>query len=89
MERLAYTVTAMCQKYLGLREIVKEEEAYPVDELMRYIMKNGNFGRKDTVRNRITSYSMSIRNIKDIFKRLQSGGLYCFAPNKLTASCLC
>lgn len=76
MEKLAYTVTAMCQKYLGLREIVKEDEAYPVDELMAYIMRNGNFGTKDTVRNRISSYSMSVRNVKEVFKRLQSGGLY-------------
>ena len=76
MEKLAYTVTAMCQKYLGLREIVKENEAYPVDELMEYIMRNGNFGTKDTVRNRIASYSMSIRNVKEAFKRLQTGGLY-------------
>lgn len=76
MEKLAYTVTAMCQKYLGLKQIVKEEKTYPVDELMDYIMKNGNFGRKDTVRNRIASYSMSALNIKEAFKRLQSGGLY-------------
>ena len=76
MEKLAYTVTAMCQKYLGLREIVKEEETYPVDELMGYIMHKGNFGTKDTARDKIASFSLTVRNPKEVFKRLQSRGLY-------------
>ncbi len=39
MDKLALTITVMCQKYLGLKMIVEESEEYPCDELMDYIME--------------------------------------------------
>ena len=38
MDRLAFTVTVMCQKYLGLRKIVREDDELPCDELLDFIM---------------------------------------------------
>ena len=75
MEKLALTVTAMCQKYLGLKTIVDNIDDYPCDELMDYIMEKGNFGRKDETRNRVASFSLTSTDIKSVFRRLQTGGL--------------
>lgn len=76
MEKLALTVTGMCQKYLGLRPIVEVSEEYPCDDLMDYILEKGNFGRKVTKRERgIDEFVLSSTDMKHVFGRLQAGGL--------------
>ncbi len=75
MERLAYTVTLMCQRYLGLRTIVENDDTLPCDELLDYIMEKGNFGRKVGERGRIASFILTENSPIKFFKRLQGGGL--------------
>lgn len=75
LQRLALTVTAMCQKYLGLRTIVENEENFPCDALMRYIMEKGNFGRKAGIEGKTASFGLSVTDGKRFFKRLQDGGM--------------
>ena len=48
LERLAITVTRMCQLYLGLRSDITwcaSADEKVCDSLMNYIMEQGNFGR--------------------------------------------
>lgn len=77
LERLANTVTVMCQKYLGLYDTINESEDYPYDELMEYIINNGNFGikKQENEENRIAYVSQATRNPINLFVRLQLGGL--------------
>ena len=75
MERLALTVTMMCQKYLGLRKIVEEDESCPFEALKEYIMEKGNFGRKAGLDGRIAAFSLSSTEKGGFFRRLQAGGL--------------
>ena len=75
MERLAYTVTLMCQRYLGLRTIVENDDTLPCDELLDYIMDKGNFGRKAAEEGKIASFILTENSPVKFFKRLQSGGL--------------
>ena len=75
LEKLALTVTAMCQKYLGLRTIVEGPEGYPCDELMEYIMGKGNFGRKSGKEGKTEAVFMDMSSPARVFKRLQAGGL--------------
>lgn len=74
MEKLALTVTAMCQRYLGLRKIVEESESYPCRELMDYILEKGNFGRKSGKYGKISSVSLVSSSPVRFWKRLQKGG---------------
>lgn len=49
LKRLAVITTAMCRKYLGFEKDVHWDAYEPVcDELMEYILSNGNFGRKES-----------------------------------------
>ena len=75
MERLAFTVTAMCQKHLGLRHIVEEDSSYPCEELLDFIMEKGNFGRKAGLNGKTEAFSLSATERGGFFRRLQSGGL--------------
>lgn len=75
MEKLALTVTAMCQQYLGLRKIVEESDSYPSQELMDYILEKGNFGKKSGEEGKIASVSMLITSPARFGKRLQKGGM--------------
>ena len=74
MEKFAFTVTAMCQKYLGLKTIITMEDEYPCDELMEYILANGNFGRKSGENGKIASVFLDMSNPIRMFKRLQFAG---------------
>ena len=74
MEKFAFTVTAMCQKYLGLKTIVPMEDDYPCDDLMTYVLANGNFGRKNGEKEKIASVFLFISSPLQLFKRLQVGG---------------
>ena len=76
LERFALTVTAMCQKYLGLRTFVEDPEQYPCDELMDYIMEKGNFGRKAGIKGKTASFSLETSGgVFKLFKRLHAGGM--------------
>ena len=75
MERLALTVTAMCQQYLGLPKIVEEDTSYPTDKLMNHILEKGNFGVKAVTTDRIALVSLLSTTKVSFFKRLQEGGL--------------
>ena len=74
MEKFAFTVTAMCQKYLGLKTIVPIEDDYPCDELMAYVLAKGNFGRKSGKEGKIASVFLDMSSPIRVFKRLQAGG---------------
>lgn len=77
MERLALTVTAMCQKYLGLRTIVEDSEQYPCDELMACVLEIGNFGnkvRETRLMGKTADFTLSSMG-KGVFWRLQKGGM--------------
>ena len=74
MEKFAFAVTAMCQKFLGLKTIVSMEEDYPCDELMEYVLAKGNFGRKSGEKGKIASVFLDMNNPIRAFKRLQIGG---------------
>ena len=74
MEKFAFTVTAMCQKYLGLKTIVPIEDDYPCDDLMAYVLAKGNFGRKSGEEGKIASVFLDMSNLSRVLKRLQTGG---------------
>ena len=75
MEKLAITVTVMCQRYLGLPHKVEESDELPVDELMDYIISAGNMGNKAGLEGRISSFSTTITNPIQALSRLQKTGL--------------
>ena len=75
LEKLALTVTAMCQKYLGLEKIVEETEDLPCDELMEYVMEKGNFGKKSGREGKIESVFLRMANPFFVFQKLQRIGL--------------
>ena len=86
-EKLAVTVTRMCQMYLGLREDITwcagADEAL-CRELMEYILYQGNFGRKNETgsncaTNVISTISVS-RSPAALFRILQQRGLINLAP---------
>lgn len=81
-ERFAFSVTSMCQNYLGLEKVVDEREDYPVDELMEYISGKGNFGRKAGIAGQTESFSLTVTNPVKLFKRLQAGGMSRFKAIK-------
>ena len=58
-EKLAKTVTILCQRYLGLPRFIEDDASLPVDELLSYILEKGNFGRKAGVKGSMASFSMS------------------------------
>ena len=82
MEKLALTVTAMCQKYLGLRTIVKEIEQYPCDDLMNYILEKGNFGRKAGQNDKVATIALAMASPIRVFRRLQRGVMRRWKPAK-------
>ena len=76
MKKLAFTVTLMCQKYLGLRHVVDADKSLPVEQFKDYIMESGNFGIKERViGGNATSFFYSATENGGFFRRLQSGGL--------------
>jgi len=73
--RLAKTVTLLCQQYLGLRRIVEEDASLPVEDLLAYILEQGNFGRKAGMDGTIASFALSSTEKGGFFHRLQAGGM--------------
>lgn len=82
MEKLANTVTVMCQEYLGLSTMIEKSNDYPCDQLMEYILTQGNFGRKSGINGKIASVSLTSSNPIRFFRRLQKGGLIHWNPSK-------
>ena len=75
VEKLARTVTVLCQRYLGLPTIVEDDASLPVNELLSYIMEKGDFGRKAGLEGSMASFAMSSTEKGGFFKRLQTGGM--------------
>ena len=75
MERLASTVTVLCQRYLGLQDYVLDAEEYPCEELMEYIFAKGNFGRKGADEGKVSAVVLVSTSPLLFFQRLQKGGL--------------
>lgn len=78
MERLALTVTAMCQQYLGLPGFfpgTEEADDDVCEKLMNYILEKGNFGQKSGETGKIASVYLDMSNPIRVFKRLQDGGM--------------
>ena len=75
VEKLAKTVTILCQRYLGLPRIIENDPSLPVDELLSYILEKGNFGRKAGFEGSVASVAMSFAEKGGFFKRLQTRGL--------------
>ena len=73
--RLAKTVTLLCHRYLGLRRIVEEYASLPVEDLLAYILEQGNFGRKAGMDGTIASFALSSTEKGGFFRRLQAGGM--------------
>jgi len=74
VERLARTVTVLCQRYLGLPQIIEDDASLPIDELLAYILEKGNFGHKlPTVDASIDFYTNT--GTVAFFKQLQVGGM--------------
>ena len=73
---LAITVTALCQKYLGLTTDITwcrgADEAL-VDELLDSLLISGNFGRKQGLGNNVEKVTAAFRR-EGLFRRLQRAG---------------
>lgn len=77
LETFAITVTALCREYLGLPETIHWCDAADPevrDELLRYILEKGNFGKKSGIEGQISYVSMVTKNPIQLFRRLQVGG---------------
>lgn len=74
----AVTVTAMCKQYLGLKKDIHWCDSADPElccDLMVYICKNGNFGRKSGFQGRVARFVQDTGNPIRLFKRLQKGGI--------------
>ncbi len=79
LEKLAVTVTRMCQIYLGLRQDItwcqNADEAL-CEELLEHILHQGNFGRRAPKKlNTAVRIISATRNIPRLFKELQRIGM--------------
>ena len=79
LDKLAITVTKMCQIYLGLDETIlwtHSADEKVCKDLMAYIMASGNFGRKENnIQKRETVEAMTNhQSISDIIQLLQRYG---------------
>lgn len=75
MDKLAHCVTAIGQKYFGLRHIVDDAAQDLCDELIVYIMDNGNFGGKREKEIRRVDYFSSMKSPMKFLKKLQKRGM--------------
>lgn len=77
LDTLAKTVTKMCQMNLGLsNEILWCQDASDqlCDELWRYVMEKGNFGRKEGIESKGKNFVSYGYNVKELFVHLQHNG---------------
>lgn len=78
LEKFCVCVTALCQRYLGLRKDIvwcSGADDTVVEELMDYIMNKGNFGRKTGDEGHISSVYLRAKNPFKLLSMLQKGGL--------------
>ena len=74
VDKLARTVTVLCQRHLGLPQIIEEDQSLPVDDLLAYVLEKGNFGHKlPTVDASIDFYTNTGSVM--FFNHLQAGGM--------------
>lgn len=76
LKKLAVTVTALCRKYLGLKNTVTWCEGADenlVDSLIETIMSSGNFGRKKGIDNKVENTFTNFRR-EGLLKYLQRAG---------------
>ena len=78
LDKLAITVTRMCEIYLGLheREWTRGTDTIICKQLMDYIMSSGDFGRKQALEEKIGQNVLSfVRKPKSFLKLMQEQGL--------------
>ena len=75
LKRLALTVTILCQQYLGLRMTVRNDDSYPYDDLLLFILEKGNFGQKAGLEGKTAAFSLLSNKRGGFYHRLQKGGL--------------
>lgn len=79
LEKLAVTVTRMCQLYLGLREDItwcRNADEILCRDLIEHTFRQGNFGRKLPENlNLVVSIFSTLRNIPAFFREMQNRGL--------------
>ena len=79
LEKLAITVTRMCQIYLGLRQDIiwcQDADAALCEELMDHILYQGNFGRRTPKHfNTAVSVISAAKSVPSLFKALQRIGM--------------
>jgi hypothetical protein len=78
LKTLAEIVTSLCKKYLGLDNVSWCDDADEelVDELIIYILKKGNFGRKQGGSNVTVRVMHNFRNPLATLKYLHEGGMF-------------
>ena len=77
LKQLAIVTTRMCQMYFGLPDNItwcKKADANLCEELMDYIMNNGNFGGKDAMSRKTMFVLRIMRRPWRFFASLQSAG---------------
>jgi hypothetical protein len=79
LEKLAVTVTRMCQLHLGLRQDItwcKDADIELCEELLEHILCQGNFGRRAPKKmNTAVSIISATKNLPRLFKELQRIGM--------------
>ena len=77
LKKLAIVTTRMCQMYLGLSDTItwcQNADLVLCEELMTYIMDNGNFGAKDITSRKTISVLRIMRNPWGFMISLQKNG---------------
>ena len=77
LEKLAVTVTRLCQMYLGLSDKIRWCQSVPesqCEELMEEFIAGGNFGKKRGDRGKVTTVMLGLRK-KGYFRGLQRNGI--------------
>lgn len=78
LEKVAMTVARMCQLHLGLRSEditwCDSVEETICDDLLQYIMEQGNFGRKAKDENGVVRFLYRNKNVLDFIKTIQARG---------------
>ena len=78
LEKLAVTVTALCQERLGLRtetDWAAQAEPELCQDLLEYLLEKGNFGQKQGTEGHMEEVFQDASNSVRLLRRLQRGGL--------------
>ena len=77
LKKLAMVTTRMCQMYLGLSDTMtwcQDADPELCEDLMNYIMNNGNFGHKDAMSRKTISVLSMMKKPWSFLKSLQKTG---------------